>query len=162
MAETAPKQSPEQPLASLTPDQMAALEAGPGLVTNPVASELITPDEYRSAEYRSVNNEFGRRINIDGGLGNFSAFFAPPGTAVTDAYRATPSRQRFAIIYPTFTAQLEELVSEGFTTHLDSSTGYILDPTFIEAYRLMVPLVDRSDPGVLQSDGEVSSLYLLS
>lgn len=133
------------PPSSLTPEQLAALEAGPGLVTDPVADELLPAAEVlKMRDYLTYKT-----------LGNFSGYFTAPESMYGYLIRQRPCRQRFAIIYPELTAKLELFVAMGANTASGRSTD-----DFIEAYDLMRTLVDRGDPHVLDDQLQVDAEFL--
>lgn len=138
--------SPEQygpnPYNWLSAEQIIALEAGPGRVTNP-AGPFLAP----ASEIKHLNNFF-------------MYFDTSPDSFIAGMYRELPYRQRFGIAYPELTAELEAHVASGYnpvgdTLFMETSTGRL----FAAAYDLMRDQVDMSDPGMVV-DGEVNR-YLL-
>lgn len=137
--------SPEQyhpsPDKELSPEQIAAIEAGPGFVTNPAGPFLAPVSEL-------------------GHLNNFFMYFAGPETFIGGIYHQLPYRQRFGILYPELTVELETHVASGYNpvgdiSFMETPTGRL----FATAYDLMRDQVDVADPGVLEN-GQVRR-YLL-
>ncbi len=139
---TNPEQYGPSRYGEFSPEQNAALEAGPGRVTNPAGPFLAS-----TSEMKHLNNFF---MYFDTNTDSF----------ISNMYRQLPYRQRFAIIYPELTAELEAHVAGGYnpvgdTSFMETSLGRL----FADAYDLMRDQVDMADPGVLL-DGEVNR-YLL-
>ncbi|HSX00743.1 MAG TPA: hypothetical protein VLF67_00750 [Candidatus Saccharimonas sp.] len=87
---------------------------------------------------------------------NFYRMFLVMEPLVGDIYRQKPAFQRFAHLYPRRVAQLESLLQAH--GRLPSPESW---PLLWQAYELMRPLVDLSDPQVVrQSDQAVDGLYL--
>ncbi|MGH7241430.1 MAG: hypothetical protein ACREGB_03990 [Candidatus Saccharimonadales bacterium] len=132
-----------------TPEQLALLQAGPGEVIRSVVTELVTAAEY------SV--ERGWQL---GDLNNFPIHFCKP-SFFTNLYREAPWRQRFAIMHPELTAELEDLVRPLPHRTVDESTDPSVALKFASAYDLMVHMVDRADQYVLRDDGTVDRYLLI-
>ena len=131
-----PEPIQEFSLSTLTPEQLAAIDKGPGRVTNPVTLERFT-----SADQ----------------LNNFSLYFAPEGSAAGVIYHRIRCNRRFSIIYPDFWGALHA----NYTTLRDSSVrSDTKQQILLHAYALMERLVDREDPGVLNEQGIVHGRYL--
>jgi hypothetical protein len=135
----------------LSPEIVAALEQGPGMVQIPVVDELVTAEEFIAEHLQTEGFE---------SLGNFSGYFLPVESYSGAIYRGMACRQRFAILYPELTAELEGLAAAGVSTTWPGPEG-IVDKRFAHAYTLMSGLVDRNDAAVVTSDGQVDSLLLV-
>jgi hypothetical protein len=140
------------PMLYLTAEEAAALEAGPGLVTERVAIELIAAEDYLREGMNGYHD-----------LGNFSGHFIAPDSMIAAIYHERACRQRFASLFPDLTAELEQLNAEGEVTNAPTSGRTLWRPhaAYLQAYDLMSVLVDRNDPAVVRPNGTVDSLYLV-
>ena len=128
---------PSQPVFST--EQLEQLHAGPGTVRTPV--DILSSSDIK-------NN-----------LGNFYLHFLRSGM-IPDIYRQQPHFQRFTIIYPDLTDELERTLDEGTRglTQLGEQLHSL--PALLNAYELMRGLVDANDPGVTQS-GVIDNKFLI-
>jgi hypothetical protein len=133
---------------SLTPEQITALEAGPGVVHEPI-TELKTPEEVLTMLRPGYAS-----------LGNFHLYFESEESSAGHVYRRQPCRLRFAILYPELTQELETMVITQNLTTTQEPLDVGIDRRFIEAYDHMTKLVDRGDPSVLH-EGTVDPYFLL-
>jgi hypothetical protein len=123
-------------LPHLTPEQLAAIDKGPGRVATPVALE-------RFADVSQLNN--------------FALYFAAEGSIAGVIYQRIRCNRRFAIIYRDFAAALRA----NYLALRDSRvTSPDKERILMHAYELMTALVDRDDPGVVDSKGRVCGRYL--
>ena len=131
-----PEAIDEFSLRTLTPEQLAELDKGPGRVTHPVTLERFT-----SADQ----------------LNNFTLYFAPEGSTAGVIYHRILCNRRFRIIYPAFWNTLQA----NYMTLRDSGLrSEAKQQILLHAYALMEGLVDRQDPGVLTQQGTVHTSYL--
>ena len=120
----------------LTPEQLAAIDKGPGRVKT-----LVELERFEDASL----------------LNNFALYFAAEGSAAGLIYHRIRCNRRFAIVYPEFTAALRS----NFQPLRDSSVrNPDKERVLLHAYELMAGMVDRDDPGVVSADGEVNRRYL--
>lgn len=130
-----------EPIASfdlphLTPEQLSALDKGPGRVLTPIELE-------RFADASQLNN--------------FALYFAAEGSIAGVIYQRIRCNRRFAIVYPEFTAALRA----NYLVLRDSQvTSPDKERVLLHAYELMKDLVDRDDPGVVDSAGHIYRRYL--
>ena len=123
-------------LEHLTPEQLAAIDDGPGRVHTPVGLE-------RFSEASQLNN--------------FALYFSAEGSIAGVIYHRIRCNRRFAIIYPDFTTFLRD----NFLALRDSRVcSAARERVLLHAYGLMERLVDRDDPGVVGADGFVYRRYL--
>lgn len=131
-----PQLLPAFDLPHLTPEQLAALDKGPGRVRTPVELE-------RFADTSQLNN--------------FALYFAAEGSIAGVIYQRIRCNRRFAIVYPTFTAALR-------ANYLMLRDSQVASPekerVLLHAYELMAGLVDRDDPGVIDATGGIYRRYL--
>ncbi len=150
---TNPEHSPNPPEASFTAEQLALLESGPGLVTDPAAANLITAED-----------ALARPGNFYPHLGNFKGYFAPSGGLYASFSHAMVWRQRFAILYPDQTKWLEKNFDILWFKNPDSTEDapeILAHSRLIDAYKLMHALVDKRDATVVNNDGLVDPDFLL-
>ena len=120
----------------LTPEQLAALDEGPGRVRTPVELE-------RFAEASQLNN--------------FALYFADENSIAGVIYQRIRCNRRFGIVYPDFAASLRA----SYVMLRDSRvTSAEKERVLLHAYDLMTGLVDRDDPGVTDERGFVNRRYL--
>lgn len=131
-----PEPLPEFTLQHLTPEQLAAIDKGPGRVHTCVALE-------RFSEASQLNN--------------FALFFSAEGSIAGVIYHRIRCNRRFAIVYPQFTACLRANYPELRDSRVSNPDK---ERILLHAYHLMERLVDRDDPGVLSDDGSVNRRYL--
>jgi hypothetical protein len=131
-----PDALPAFDLPHLTPEQLADIDKGPGRVATPVELE-------RFADASQLNN--------------FALYFAAEGSIAGVIYQRIRCNRRFAIIYPDFATKLRA----NYLVLRDSRvTSPQKERILMHAYELMAGLVDRDDPGVVDSLGRVCGRYL--
>lgn len=120
----------------LTPEQLKALDDGPGRVHTSVELERFTEASQ---------------------LNNFALYFADEHSIAGVIYQRIRCNRRFAIVYPEFAATLR-------ANYLVLRDSRVSSPdkerVLMHAYELMTALVDRDDPGVTDSRGYVNRRYL--
>jgi hypothetical protein len=120
----------------LTPAQLAALDEGPGRVRAPVELE-------RFSEASQLNN--------------FALYFADASSIAGVIYQRIRCNRRFAIGYPEFA----DFLRAHYLVLRDSRViSEEKERVLLHAYELMVGLVDRDDPGVIDDRGYVNRRYL--
>jgi hypothetical protein len=130
-----------EPLASisaptLSSEQLAAVEQGPGPVHTPVELE---------------------RFSESAQLNNFALYFADENSIAGVIYQRIRCNRRFAIVYPKFA----EALRANYAVLRDSRvTGDVKERILMHAYELMAALVDHDDPGVVDERGFVNRRYL--
>lgn len=123
-------------VSHLTPEQLSALDDGPGRVRTPVELE-------RFSEASQLNN--------------FALYFADENSIAGVIYQRIRCNRRFAIVYPAFAASLKA----NYLLLRDSRvTSEEKERVLLHAYELMAGLVDRDDPGVTDARGFVNRRYL--
>jgi len=120
----------------LTPEQLIAIDEGPGPVKTPVDLE-------RFSEASQLNN--------------FALYFADETSIAGVIYQRIRCNRRFAIVYPEFADCLRANYAVLRDSRVSSADK---ERVLLHAYELMVALVDRDDPGVTDASGQVHPRYL--